>query len=123
MQARPAQFSLICDFCSSDRDFAIDFFQIPPHDGHPCHSLTVRHYQALYGTFTHKLLPMLGTHLKKSSQNLTTLLQMISPLNLAIDFTFLLVTFLAYLWADEVEAKAFNKKSIDDGLKWLWKKV
>lgn len=43
--------------------------------------------------------------------------------NLAIDFTFLLVTFLAYLWADEVEAKAFNKKSIDDGLKWLWKKV
>ena len=67
-QARPTQFSLICDFCSSDRDFAIVFFQIPPHDGHPCHSLTVRHYQALYGTFTHKLLPMLGTlkssHLK-----------------------------------------------------------
>ena len=69
MQARPAQFSLICDFCSSDRDFAIDFFQIPPHDGHPCHSLTVRHYQALYGTFTHKLLPMLGTH-KKGNQQL-----------------------------------------------------
>lgn len=43
--------------------------------------------------------------------------------NLAIDFTFLLVTFLAYLWADEVEAKAFNKKSVDDSLKWLWKKV
>ena len=36
-------------------------FQIPPHDGHPCHSLTVRHYQALYGTFTHKFLPILGT--------------------------------------------------------------
>ena len=47
MQTRPAQFSFICDFCSSDQDFAIDFFQIPPHDGHPCHSLTVRHYQAL----------------------------------------------------------------------------
>ena len=24
-----------------DRDFAIDFFQIPPHDGHPWLSLTV----------------------------------------------------------------------------------
>lgn len=44
-------------------------------------------------------------------------------LNMAIDFTFLLLTFLAYLWADEVESKAFNKKSVDDGLKWLWKKV
>lgn len=44
-------------------------------------------------------------------------------LNMAIDFTFLLLTFLAYLWADEVESKALNKKSVDDSLKWLWKKV
>ena len=43
--------------------------------------------------------------------------------NMAIDFVFILVTFLAYLWADEIEAKAFNKKSIDNSLKWLWKKV
>lgn len=45
-------------------------------------------------------------------------------MNMAIDFTFLLITFLAYLWADEVEAKAFNKKTIDSkGINWLWKKV
>ena len=45
-------------------------------------------------------------------------------INMAIDFVFLLVTFLAYLWADEVEAKAFNKKTIDSkDIKWLWKKV
>lgn len=44
--------------------------------------------------------------------------------NMAIDFVFLLVTFLAYLWADEVEAKEFNKKTIDSrGINWLWKKV
>lgn len=44
--------------------------------------------------------------------------------NMAIDFTFLLITFLAYLWADEVEAKTFNKKTIDSkGINWLWKKV
>lgn len=44
--------------------------------------------------------------------------------NMAIDFTFLLVTFLAYLWADEVEAKKFNKKTINSsGINWLWKKV
>ncbi len=44
--------------------------------------------------------------------------------NMAIDFIFILVTFLAYLWADEVEAKEFNKKTINSkGINWLWKKV
>lgn len=44
--------------------------------------------------------------------------------NMTIDFVFLLVTFLAYLWADEVEAREFNKKTIDSrGINWLWKKV
>ena len=45
-------------------------------------------------------------------------------LNMAIDFVFLLLTFLAYLWADDVEAKAFNKKTINSkGIDWLFKKV
>ena len=34
--------------------------------------------------------------------------------NMAIDFVFLLVTFLAYLWADEVEAKVRDFFSLDD---------
>ena len=28
--------SLICGSCSSGQRFAYSFFQIPPHDGHPC---------------------------------------------------------------------------------------
>lgn len=44
--------------------------------------------------------------------------------NMAIDFIFLLLTLLAYLWADEVEAKAFNKKTINSkGINWLFKQV
>ena len=44
--------------------------------------------------------------------------------NMAIDFTFLLLTLLAYLWADEVEAKALNKKTINSkGINWLFKQV
>ncbi len=42
---------------------------------------------------------------------------------LAIDFVFILITFLAYLWVDDVEAKAFNKKSIDNSLDFFWKNV
>lgn len=32
-----------CDFCSSDRRFALGFFQIPPHGGHPCLRLYPSH--------------------------------------------------------------------------------
>lgn len=32
---------LICTFCSSGREFAADFLQIPPRGGHPCLKLTV----------------------------------------------------------------------------------
>ena len=32
---------LICNFCSSDRGFALGFLQTPPHDGCPCPWLTV----------------------------------------------------------------------------------
>jgi hypothetical protein len=32
----PTHHGLICDFCSSGRDFAADFLQIPIHNGHPC---------------------------------------------------------------------------------------
>lgn len=42
---------------------------------------------------------------------------------IAVDFGFILVTFFAYLWADDVEAKANNKKSINNSLDWFWKKI
>lgn len=43
--------------------------------------------------------------------------------NMTLDFVFVLLTFISYLWADEIETKTFKKKSIDNSLDWLWKKV
>ena len=44
--------------------------------------------------------------------------------NMALDFVFLLITFLGYLWADDVEAKALNKKILNSkGINWLFKNV
>jgi len=40
-QTHQPQDSLICSFCSSSWDFTSSFFQIPPHDGHPCSWLIV----------------------------------------------------------------------------------
>ncbi len=41
----------------------------------------------------------------------------------AIDFIFILISFLSYLWVDDIEAKANGKKTIDNSLDWFWKKV
>jgi hypothetical protein len=42
---------------------------------------------------------------------------------IAIDFVFILVSFFAYLWVDDIEAKDTNKKNIDPSLDWFWKKI
>ncbi len=39
------------------------------------------------------------------------------------DFGFVLITYLSYLWIDDVEAKYRNKKSIDNSLDWFWSKI
>lgn len=41
----------------------------------------------------------------------------------AIDFGFIFVSFFAYLWVDDIEAKKMNKKSVDNSLDWLWKNI
>src|SRR5690554_4619384 len=45
---------LICDSCSSGREFAFSFLQIPPRGGHPCCSASGSRYQGPQGTFTPK---------------------------------------------------------------------
>ncbi|HBH22082.1 MAG TPA: hypothetical protein DDY13_01530 [Cytophagales bacterium] len=40
-QPYPVHFGLVCSFCSSGQDFASDFLQIPPRNGHPCLWLTL----------------------------------------------------------------------------------
>lgn len=42
---------------------------------------------------------------------------------LVIDFIFVLVTFFSYLWVDDLETKAFDKKSVSNALDWFWKEI
>lgn len=44
-------------------------------------------------------------------------------LYLAMDFLWLLISFLGYLWLDDINAIKFNRKSYDDSFSWLWKKL
>ena len=43
--------------------------------------------------------------------------------SLAIDFGFVFIAFLSYLWVDEIEAKVKQKKIINSGLDWFWREV
>ncbi len=43
--------------------------------------------------------------------------------SMILDFGFVLITYIAYLWIDDIEAKHRNKKSIDNSLDWFWSKI
>ena len=42
---------------------------------------------------------------------------------LTVDFVLVFLSFLSYLWVDDMDARENNKKSIDNSLDWFWKKV
>ncbi|MDO5555505.1 MAG: hypothetical protein Q4G09_02290 [Clostridia bacterium] len=39
------------------------------------------------------------------------------------DLIMIFVTFLGYLWVDDISCKFYKKKSIDNSLEWFWNKV
>lgn len=47
----------------------------------------------------------------------------IATKSLAVDAIMIFLSYFAYLWVDDIEAKEKNKKSIDNSLDWFWKKV
>lgn len=42
---------------------------------------------------------------------------------IAFELIMVLVTFLAYIWIDNITSKLYNKKTIEDKLDWFWKQV
>ena len=42
---------------------------------------------------------------------------------IVVDFVFIFLSFISYLWTDDIEAKARKLKTIDNSLDWFWKKV
>ena len=39
------------------------------------------------------------------------------------DLVYMLITFIAYLWVDDIIAKKKKVKSYDDSLSWFWNKM
>lgn len=43
--------------------------------------------------------------------------------SLGVDAIMIFLSYISYLWVDDMETKEKNKKSIDNSLEWFWKKV
>lgn len=43
--------------------------------------------------------------------------------SITMDAVMIFISYISYLWIDDIEAKEKNKKSIDNSLDWFWKKV
>ena len=60
------------------------------------------------------ILVMQGANLELRSDIVTTIV---------FDLIFTFISFLSYLWIDDIEARVNKKKSIDNSLDWFWKEV
>lgn len=43
--------------------------------------------------------------------------------SILVDFVFIFISFISYLWIDDIQSKVEKKKSIDNSLDWFWSKV
>ena len=55
--------------------------------------------------------------------NITEEMQYNLSRSILVDFIFIFLSFISYLWIDDIQAKLENKKSIDNSLDWFWKRV
>ena len=42
---------------------------------------------------------------------------------IAIDFVMIFISFIGYLWIDDIASKFYKKKSVDNSLDWFWRNV
>lgn len=43
--------------------------------------------------------------------------------SIIFDLVFIFLSFISYLWIDDIEAKEKKKKEIDNSLDWFWSKI
>ena len=63
------------------------------------------------------------TFIYTTGANLTEEVRSDLTFTMVFDLIFVLISFIGYLWVDDIEAKFKKKKSIDKSLDWFWDKV
>ena len=68
-------------------------------------------------------LGLILLHAYQSTVFIDVYYRAIASKSIAVDAVMIFLSYFAYLWVDDIEAKEKNKKSIDNSLEWFWKKV
>lgn len=62
-------------------------------------------------------------HVFQSAITIDLVEKAITKKSLGTDAVMIFLSYISYLWVDDIEAKEKNKKSIDNSLDWFWKKI
>lgn len=74
--------------------------------------------------FAYLLLVLLHSiQLANLTEELHDIYYMVLIRCISIDCIMIFVSFFAYLWIDDIAAKFYKKKSIDNSLDWFWNKI
>ena len=68
-------------------------------------------------------LVLILIHLFQSFAVTDEMFKAILTKSISVDAIMIFLSYIAYLWVDDIEAKEKNRKSIDNSLEWFWKKV
>ena len=68
-------------------------------------------------------LTLLVIHTYQSTVVTDLAYQSIVTVSMCVDACMIFLSYISYLWVDDIETKEKNKKSIDNSLEWFWKKI
>ena len=68
-------------------------------------------------------LASLLIHAVQLTMLVDTVYRSIVSISMSVEAIMIFLLYISYLWVDDIEAKAKNKKSIDNSLDWFWKKI
>lgn len=69
------------------------------------------------------LLILIGHAIELATIGYEEILRQTVAKSITYDLIFIFISFISYLWVDDIETKLNKKKSIDNSLDWFWKKV
>ena len=68
-------------------------------------------------------LILLVIHTFQSTQLTDLAYKSIVTVSMGVDACMIFLSYISYLWVDDIETREKHKKSIDNSLDWFWKKI
>ena len=68
-------------------------------------------------------LILLVIHTYQSTVAIDIVYKSMVTVSMGVDACMIFLSYISYLWVDDIETREKHKKSIDNSLDWFWKKI